>query len=84
MVAGGGVGRLLVNVRGRPGSLAEWGKIVAGLGANVLEIRHRRAFADITVGDVQVVMHLETRGREHVKEIISALEAFGHSVGEHT
>jgi threonine dehydratase len=76
--------RLMVTVRDRPGSLAALSKIVAGLGANVLEIRHRRAFADITVGDVQVVMHLETRGREHVKEIISALEAFGHSVGEHT
>ena len=84
LVADGRMARLMVTVRDRPGSLAALSKIVAGLGANVLEIRHRRAFADITVGDVQVVMHLETRGREHVKEIISALEAFGHSVGEHT
>lgn len=84
LVAHGRMARLMVTVRDRPGSLAALSKIVAGLGANVLEIRHRRAFADITVGDVQVVMHLETRGREHVKEIISALEAFGHSVGEHT
>jgi threonine dehydratase len=75
--------RLIVTVRDRPGSLAELTEVVADLGANVLEIRHRRAFADISVGDVEVVMHLETRGREHVQEIVVALEAIGHSVGEH-
>ncbi len=82
LVADGRMARLMVTVRDRPGSLTALTKVVAGLGANVLEIRHRRAFADITVGDVEVVMHLETRGKEHVKEIVAALEAFGHSVGE--
>ena len=82
LVVDGRMARLMVTVRDRPGSLAELTKVVGDLGANVLEIRHRRAFADLTVGDVEVVMHLETRGREHVLEIISALEAFGHSVGE--
>jgi hypothetical protein len=35
------------------------------------------------VGDVEVVMHLGNRGKEHVKEIVAAMEAFGHSVREH-
>lgn len=52
LVAHGRMARLMVTVRDRPGSLAALSKIVAGLGANVLEIRHRRACADITVGDV--------------------------------
>jgi threonine dehydratase len=83
LVADGRMARLMVTVRDRPGSLAALSTVVGDLGANVLEIRHRRAFADITVGDVEVVMHLETRGKEHVREIVAALEAFGHSVGEH-
>ena len=83
LVADGRMARLTVRVRDRPGSLSALTKIVGDLGANVLEIRHRRAFADITVGDVEVVMHLETRGKEHVEEIVAALEACGHSVGEH-
>jgi threonine dehydratase len=83
LVTDGRMARLIVTVRDRPGSLSELTKIVGDLGANVLEIQHRRAFADITVGDVEVVMHLETRGKEHVEEIVAALEAFGHSVGEH-
>ena len=83
LVVDGRMARLMVTVRDRPGSLAELTKVVGDLGANVLEIRHRRAFADITVGDVEVVMHLETRGKEHGKEIVAALESVGYSVGEH-
>ena len=56
--------------------------LVATMGANVLDIHHRRAFADIRVGDVEIVMHLETRGPEHVKEIIGALEREGLGVEE--
>jgi threonine dehydratase len=48
----------------------------------VLDIGHRRAFADISVGDVEIVMHLETRGSEHVEEIIALLEADGLEVEE--
>ena len=82
LVADGRLARLMVKVRDRPGALASLTSLAAQLGANVLEIAHRRAFADISVGDVEIVMHLETRGREHVDEIIVALEALGHSVEE--
>jgi len=82
LVADGRLVRLMVKVRDRPGALAGLTRLAAELGANVLEIAHRRAFADISVGDVGIVMHLETRGREHVDEIIAALEALGHSVEE--
>jgi threonine dehydratase len=52
------------------------------MGANVLETYHRRAYADISLGDVEIVIQMETRGREHVEEIIRALEELGHEVGE--
>lgn len=82
LVADGRLARLMVKVRDRPGALAGLTRLAAKMGANVLEIAHRRAFADISVGDVEIVMHLETRGREHVDEIIAALEALGHMVEE--
>ncbi|RMH14821.1 MAG: threonine ammonia-lyase [Gemmatimonadetes bacterium] len=82
LVADGRIARLMVRVRDRPGALAGLTRIVAEAGANVLEIAHRRAFADISVGDVGIVMHLETRGRDHVDEIIQRLEACGHTVVE--
>jgi threonine dehydratase len=82
LVGDGRLARLMVTVRDRPGQLARLTNLVAAAGANVLEIAHRRAFADIRVGDVGIVMHLETRGREHVVEIIRLLEAEGLDVAE--
>jgi threonine dehydratase len=82
LVADGRLARLMVKVRDRPGQLARLADLVAGAGANVLEIAHRRAFADISVGDVEIVMHLETRGRDHVQEITKLLEARGLQVEE--
>ncbi|MGD8279299.1 MAG: threonine ammonia-lyase, partial [Gemmatimonadota bacterium] len=83
LVADGRIARLMVKVRDRPGGLARLTSRVAKLGANVLEIGHRRAFADVTVGDVEIVMHLETRGRAHVDDIIRAFEADGLTVEEY-
>jgi threonine dehydratase len=74
--------RLAVKVRDRPGSLAALTRTVADLGANVLETYHRRAYADISLGDVEIVIQMETRGREHVDQIKRALEAMGHRVEE--
>ena len=77
LVWDGRVARLMVKVRDRPGQLARLTSLVAELGANVLDIGHRRAFADIRVGDVEIVMHVETRGPEHVREIVARLEGEG-------
>lgn len=82
LVFDGRQARLKVRVRDRPGSLAQLTETVAGLGANVLDIGHRRSFAELSVRDVEIVMHLETRGREHVTEIVAALEGRGHTVVE--
>lgn len=82
LVFDGRAARLAVKVRDRPGSLAQLTRAVADLGANVLEVYHRRAYADISLGEVEIVMQLETRGREHVDEIVGALRALGHVVDE--
>jgi threonine dehydratase len=80
LVGDGRMAYLVVKVRDRPGSLALLTESVARMGANVLDIHHRRGFADIRVGDVEIVLQLETRGRDHVAEIIQALEAQGVTV----
>lgn len=82
LVFDGRLVRLAVTVKDRPGSLAGLTRAVADMGANVLETYHRRAFADISVGDVGIVIQMETRGREHVAEVVHRLEALGHEVRE--
>ena len=82
LLADGRLARLRVKVPDQPGSLARLTRVVASLGANVLETSHRRGFADITLGDVEIVFTLETRGRDHVTEIVATLEAEGLQVLE--
>ena len=43
---------------------------------------HPRAFGDISEGHVSIEMEIETRGREHVAEIVAELRELGHQVGE--
>ena len=81
LVADGRLARLTVTVRDRPGNLARLTQLVAETGANVLEVAHGRAFADIGVRDVEIVMHLETRGRAHVDAVIARLEGEGLVTG---
>jgi threonine dehydratase len=80
LVADGRLARLAVTVPDRPGSLALLTRLVAEAGANVLEVAHGRAFADISVRDVEIVMLLETRGTEHANAIIKLLDDRGVAV----
>ncbi|HEX6203915.1 MAG TPA: threonine ammonia-lyase [Thermoanaerobaculia bacterium] len=82
LVDDGRLARLEVTVRDRPGMLARLTATVAERGANVLESAHSRAFADISVGEVAIALTLETRGREHVDELVAALREDGHQVRE--
>lgn len=84
LVFDGRAARLAVRVRDRPGSLAVLTRAVADAGANVLEVYHRHAYADISLGEVEIVIQVETRGREHVHEIMRELRRLGHSVAEAT
>jgi threonine dehydratase len=80
LVAEGRLVRLVVTVPDRPGSLSLLTRLVAEAGANVLEVAHARAFADISVRDVEIVMLLETRGREDISAIMKLLDEHGVAV----
>lgn len=64
----------------RPGSLAALVACVAGTGANVLEVVHRRTSDDLGVNDVEVAIDLETRGPVHRDQIIESLRSSGYRV----
>lgn len=61
-----------------PGSLQGLLSIVAGRGANVVRIHHSREERDLPLGQARVELELETRGFEHVKEIVDALKGSGY------
>lgn len=77
LAAQGRLCRLLVELQDHPGSLATLTRVVAATGANVQQIDHDRNFGPADVSLVQVTLVLETRDREHVREVERALDAAG-------
>ena len=73
MVRAGRLARIQVNARDVPGNLARIATIVADAGANVDEVHHQRAFTLLAAQNVAIELVLQTRGREHVAEVIRAL-----------
>jgi threonine dehydratase len=75
LVQDGRLSRFAIVISDRPGSLARLAQRVADLGANILQITHSRAFAQMAIGETEVELILETAGPEHIARIYSALTA---------
>jgi len=65
--------RIRILGRDRPGELARICFHAAEVGANILEVTHNRAFANLEVGGVEIDLILETRGRDHVEQLLKVL-----------
>jgi threonine dehydratase len=79
LVKDGRLVRVSVALLDKPGQLARVSSIVASHRANVIEVHHTRAFAS-RFGDTTLQLTLETRGPEHVQEILRALRERGYAV----
>jgi threonine dehydratase len=79
LVKDGRLARISVALQDKPGQLAKVSAIVANAKANVIEVHHTRAFA-YRFGDTTLQLTLETRGPEHVEEILRALRERGYQV----
>jgi len=64
----------------RPGGLAALLHEVASLGANVLDVVHERVTPRLRVGEVEVLLQVETRGPDHCDEVISQLRQAGYQL----
>ena len=79
LVKDGRLVRISVHLQDKPGQLAKVSAIVANHRANVIEVHHTRAFSH-RFGDTTLQLTLETRGPEHVEEILRALRERGYQV----
>lgn len=77
MVRAGRLARIQVSARDVPGNLARITAIVAEAGANIDEVHHQRAFTLLAAQNVAVELVLQTRSRDHVQQVIDALQAAG-------
>src|SRR5512133_25818 len=79
LVKDGRLVRISVALQDKPGQLAKVSAIVANVRANVIEVHHARAFSH-RFGDTTLPLTLETRGPEHVEELLTALRERGYQV----
>ncbi|PNW07809.1 L-threonine ammonia-lyase [Microbacterium sp. AG157] len=61
----------------RPGQLARVSELLAGVGANVIEVLHTRHGQGLQISEVILQLSVETRGEEHRALVISTLEHAG-------
>jgi len=67
--------RLRIHLTDRPGALHQLTKIIADLRANIVETEYDRTYYGVNLGDTAIDISMETRGPEHIQEILDALSA---------
>jgi threonine dehydratase len=70
---------MLRRIPDRPGALARLLSLVAGKGANLVDVQHIREGFDLHVRETAVQLVLETRGPEHADEVLAAVSEAGYS-----
>lgn len=73
----GRIARISVIVPDCPGSLSELTNVIANRRGNVLEVHHDRLGTSINLQQTKIEFLLETRGFDHLNEILEALKEMG-------
>ena len=78
MAAAGRYMKLRIPLPDRPGQLARTSEIVASQNANVVEVLHTRHGTGLQISQVELELHIETRGPEHAQAVLQALRDEGY------
>jgi threonine dehydratase len=66
-----------LTIADRPGLLGQVATTLGRLGANILEVDHRRMFLDVPAKGARLDVTVETRDAAHAEEILAAFKADG-------
>ena len=75
MASDGRLARLRIDISDEPGMLAAITASIGRCGGNIVEIYHQRLFYDVPAKLAKIDAVVETRGPDHVDEIIADLKA---------
>jgi threonine dehydratase len=70
--------RLRIPLPDRPGQLARTAELVAEANANVVEVLHTRHGGGLQISEVELELHIETRGPEHADLVLAKLREAGY------
>lgn len=80
LLAAGRYLKLKIELDDRPGALATLSSEIAVVNANISMITHDRRSKSLPIGKTEVLIELETRGYEHIHEVIGHLKLAGYEV----
>jgi threonine dehydratase len=72
--------RFSVQLKDVPGALADLLKVVANCRGNILHVSHDRLGRHLPVELTRVELEVETRGADHIEELLDALSTSGYEV----
>jgi threonine dehydratase len=78
LVKDGRLLRMRIHLPDHPGALVRLSGVIAQHNANIIETAFNRAYFGVVLGDTAIDITMETRGPEHIKELIAALDAAGY------
>ena len=79
LVKDGRLVRLRVHLPDYPGALHRLTGILADHRANIVETAYDRAYHGVNLGDTAIDMTMETRGPDHIAELLAALVSAGYT-----
>src|SRR4030081_3276237 len=79
LVKDGRLVRLRVHLPDYPGALYRLTGILADHRANIVETAYDRAYHGVNLGDTAIAITIETRGPDHIAELLAALVSAGYA-----
>ena len=79
LVKDGRLVRLRVHLPDYPGALYRLTGILADLRANIVETAYDRAYHGVNLGDTAIDITMETRGPEHIADLLNSLVSAGYT-----
>lgn len=78
LVRRGQLVHIRVDIADQPGVLAKVSNLVGECGGNIVDVGHQRLFHNVPLKMAELDMTIETRGPDHVDEILRAFRAKGY------
>lgn len=72
--------KLRIMLPDRPGQLARTAELVSEADANVVEVLHTRHGSGLQINEVELELHIETRGHEHREAVVQKLRDAGYTI----
>ncbi len=80
LVRDGRIVRLRLMIGDAPGQLARVAGVIGKSGGNIVEVQHQRLFGGVVAKATELDVTVETRDRNHVSELVTALQSEGFKV----